>query len=140
MRRRSRAIAVMGGVILAVTAALAALLIRDWSGLTGWALGAVLWTELVWFGGALLVERYAGRTEPVFLRAGLYPLLTLYAGVNLPVSLLFLALFKTWYRPFLVVELLLTAALLLGIVPVVTAARGVHGEKIGEKFSEGESE
>lgn len=102
------------------------LCIDDWSGLTGWAFSAMFLTEILYFGGMILVERIAEKTEQIITRSALYVLLTAYAVINILVSIIYIAFFKQANTSFVIVEVILLAIIAIAAVVSLAASKGIH--------------
>lgn len=126
MNRQNITISIAGVIILLVTITISTLCIDDWSGLTGWAFATMLWSELLFFAGLVFVEWVAARTEQIITRTALYTLLSAYAIVNIPVSIIYLAFFKEAATSFIIVEVVLLAVVAIAVVATLTISKSVH--------------
>jgi hypothetical protein len=126
MKRRSITISIIGVITLIVTIIISTLCIADWSGLTVLAFSTIIWTEVVFFGGMVLVEWAAERTEQVFTRSALYVLFSAYAVINIPVSILYIAFLKQARTSFVIVEVVLLAVIAIIMVVSLSASKRVY--------------
>ena len=126
MNRRSIIIFICGVITLSATIMISMTCIDDWSGLTGWAFSAMLWSEIFFFGGLVFAEWAAGKGEQIMIRAALYVLLSGYVTVNIPVSVLFIAFFKKATTAFTVIEVILFAVVFIAVVVTLAAGRSVR--------------
>ena len=126
MNRRSKAILLSGVILFIATAALLLLCINDWSGLTKLASSTILWSEIAFFGGLLLVERVSQKTEQVITRSSVYFLLSAYAVINILVSIVYIAFFKQSFTSFLVFQIVLFAVVAVAILIFLTASRSIY--------------
>ncbi len=126
MNRRSMTISFSGVIILIVTVIITTLYVDDWPMLTIGAFIMLLLTEILFFGGLILVERIAERSEQIITRSTLYTLLSAYLVVNVPVSILYMAFLKEASTSFMIIEVVLLAILAIGIVVSLTASKGIH--------------
>ena len=114
MNRRSMTISFSGVIILIVTVIITTLYVDDWPMLTIGAFIMLLLTEILFFGGLILVERIAERSEQIITRSTLYTLLSAYLVVNVPVSILYMAFLKEASTSFMIIEVVLLAILAIG--------------------------
>lgn len=126
MNRRAIAISISGVIILFATIIISVLCIDDWSGLTGWAFGVMLWSEIVFFGGLVLVEWAAEKTEQIIIRSSIYALISAYTAVNIPVSVLYIAFFKEAIISFAIIEIVLLSIIVIAISVFLAASNGVR--------------
>lgn len=119
MNRRSKAILLSGLIVIAATIFITLLCINEWSDLKKYAFSAIIWSEIVFFGGFIFVEWASKRTEQIIIRSGLYTLISAYAAINIIFSIIFsiitIAFFDKAVTLFMVVE-----AILFSIAAVVS--------------------
>lgn len=126
MNRRSITILISGIITLFVTIVIAALCIDDWSGLTGWAFSSMLLSEIILFGGFIFVERIAERTEQIITRSALYVLFSVYAIINIPVSVLYIAFFKEATTSFVIIEVILLAVVIIAVLICLVTSKSIN--------------
>lgn len=126
MKRRSITISISGLITLIATIITFTLCIDDWSGLTGWAFSTMLLTEVIFFGGLVLVERVAERTEQIIARSTLYALLSAYAVINIPVSIIYMAFFKAANTSFAVFEVILLSIFVIAVVVSLATSKSIR--------------
>ena len=126
MKRRSITISISGVIVLLATIIISAICIDDWSGLTGWAFSAILWSEIIFFCGLVFVEWIAERTEQIITRASLYVILSAYAIINIPGSILYIAFYKDACTSFAVVEVALLSLAAVAIVVSLATSKSIR--------------
>ena len=126
MKRRSISISISGVITLIATIIISTLCIDDWTGLTGWAFSTLLLTEILSFGGLVLVEWIAERTEQIIIRSTLYVLLSAYAVINIPISIIYMALLKEADTSFVIVEVVLLSIVAIAIVVSLTTSKSIR--------------
>lgn len=126
MNRRSITISICGAITLLATIMIGILCIKDWSGLTGWTFCAMLWSELVFFGGLVFTEWAAAKTEQIITRSALYVLLSGYAIINIFVSILFTSLFPEATAAFAGIKIGLLALFAIAVVVSLTASKSIR--------------
>lgn len=115
MNRRSKAILLSGLIVIAATIFITLLCINEWSDLKKYAFSAIIWSEIVFFGGFIFVEWASKRTEQIIIRSGLYTLISAYAAINIIFSIITIAFLDKTVTLFMVVE-----AILFSIAAVVS--------------------
>lgn len=125
MNRRSKALALSGILVLALSIALALLTIRRWDGLMITAFLFILWAELVFFGGLIAVEAMAGSTAEALFRAGDGAVIAVYSGLSLIVSFLFLFSGSRSVVPLISIQLILLVGRIILFFVVRSVGKGV---------------
>ncbi len=126
MNRRSKTAFAVGTIAVVATIAISVICVDSWTGLTGWAFAAMLWSEILFFGGLIFVEWIAGRTQQIMTRSALYVLLSAYAIVNIPICIAHMVFFKEGAASFAVIEMILLAAAAIAILIFLSASKSVH--------------
>lgn len=126
MSRRNKTIVAVGLIVLMATVIIATLCIDDWSGITGWAFGTMLWSEIAFFGGLMFVEWIAEKSEQIITRSTLYTLLSLYAFINIFISILYISAFKEATTSFVIIQVILFAVTAITILVSLTVSRSVY--------------
>lgn len=91
MNRRSKAILLSGLIVIAATIFITLLCINEWSDLKKYAFSAIIWSEIIFFGGFIFVEWASKRTEQIIIRSGIYTLISAYAAINIIFSIITIA-------------------------------------------------
>ena len=82
MNKRSITALIIGIIVLFSTITISILCIRDWSGLTMGAFITILWSEIVFFAGLVIVELISVKNKQIIIRSTYYVFLTLYLIIN----------------------------------------------------------
>lgn len=126
MNRRSKTILVSGVISLVATIIVLLICINEWSGLTGWAFFAMLWSEVVLFGGLVFVEWLAEKSEQIITRLSLYVIITAYAVINFLISIFYMTVAKEATTSFTVIQVVILAVASVGIVISLAASKAVQ--------------
>ena len=126
MNTRCKAILICGIITLLATSIISSLCISDWEGVTKWAFTAILWSEIVLFGGILFVERISQRTEQIITRVLLYTIISLYSVLNLLVSAIYIASFKDGSTSFTIIQVAMFAVATISFVISIVASKAVR--------------
>lgn len=126
MNTRCKAILICGIITLLATSIISSLCISDWEGVTKWAFTAILWSEIVLFGGILFVERISQRTEQIITRVLLYTIISLYSVLNLLVSAIYIASFKDGSTSFTIIQVAMFAVATISFVISIVASKAVQ--------------
>ncbi len=125
MNRRN-AISICGIITFIATIILSKMCIDDWSGLTKWAFGTILGSEIVFFSGLLFAEYISQKTEQIITRVALYVLLSAYMLINVAVSVVFITSYKDENTSFVNTEVIIHALLFIAIIVFLTAGRSIY--------------
>ena len=109
MTLRVKVLHLSGMVILIATLLIVLINTRDWSGITAAAFLFMLWSEIVLFGGLIMIERLAARTSQILLRAGGGITVAAYSVITFVVSLVYMLSFKEAARSFFTLQFILLA-------------------------------
>lgn len=126
MNRRSKAILISGVIALLATIIITVLCIDNWSGLTGWAFIAMLWSVVVFFGGLIFVECISEKTVQIVTRSALYTVISAYSVINFCISFLFMILFKENNISFAVIQAVLLTVAAIIIIISLAASKGIQ--------------
>ena len=126
MNTRCKAILICGVITFLATGIISFLCINDWSGVTPWACTAILWSEIVLFGGLLFVEWVSKGTQQIITRSLLYTIIATYTVINFLVSILYINLLKDGNTSFTIIQIALFAAAAVGIVISITVSKAVR--------------
>lgn len=126
MNRRNRTILISGVMMLLATIMISLFCMKDWSGLTGWAFAAMLWSEIVFFGGLIFTEWISERTEQVITRSMLYTVIFAYSVINFLVSVCYMTLLKEAGTSFTVIQIVLLVIAAIAIFISLTVSGGVQ--------------
>lgn len=126
MDRRSKTILLSGSIAFIATIVISILCIDDWSGLTGWAFGTMLWSEVVFISGLIFVEWVSEETEQIITKSALYAFISAYAVINILTSILYIACFKEAVTSFVVIQVALFAITAILIIVSLTTGKSVY--------------
>lgn len=126
MNRKSKTILIIGVVTLLATVIVSLICIGDWQGLTVWAFAAMLWSEVVFFGGLIFVEWLSQKTEQIIARSSLYTVIAAYAVINFLISIFYMTLLKESNTSFAIVQIVMFAVAAVCIVIALAISKNVH--------------
>ncbi len=126
MNLRAKTLTICGFVGILATIIISSLCISDWSGITKGAFAAVLWSEIVFFGGLVFVEWISTRTNQIMTRASLYAIITIYALINIIISFIYIGLFKESTTSFAIIQVILFALAAISIAISLAASKSVQ--------------
>lgn len=123
MYRRSIIILISGAITLMASIIIFLLSIKDWSGVTSLAVVAIVWSELVFFGGLTFVEWISKKVEQLIIRPSMYFIIAVYTGINILISILYMMLFKWFVIRFIIIEIaLLVIAIIFTLISILSAS------------------
>lgn len=123
MYRRSIIILISGAITLMASIIIFLLSIKDWSGVTSLAVVAIVWSELVFFGGLTFVEWISKNVEQLIIRPSMYFIIAVYTGINILISILYMMLFKWFVIRFIIIEIaLLVIAIIFTLISILSAS------------------
>ena len=126
MSTRYRVILISGIITLLATVIISCLCIADWNGVTPWAFTAILWAEIVFFGGLLFVEWESKKTDQIITRSLLYTIIAAYTIINFLVSILYIVLFKESHTSFAIIQIALFSISAISIAISMAASKAVR--------------
>lgn len=126
MKTRKNSILISACITFIATILITIFCVNDWSGITPLAFSMILWSELVFFGGLIIIEKVSDTTEQIISRSTLSTLFSSYFIVNVIFSIVCIVLFKESITTFAVIEILLFAILAIGIVASLAISKGVY--------------
>lgn len=126
MKTRKTSIIISAVITFLATIIIATFCINDWVGITPWAFGMILWSEIVFFGGLILLENVSKGTEQLISRSVISTLLSCYLIANVCSSIVFIAFFNEYTEVFVVLEVLFFVILAIGVVVALAASKGVY--------------
>ena len=123
MYRRSIIILISGAITLMASIIIFLLSIKDWSGVTSLAVVAIVWSELVFFGGLTFVEWISKKVEQLIIRPSMYFIIAVYTGINILISILYMMLFKWFVIHFIIIEIaLLVISIIFTLISILSAS------------------
>ena len=128
--RRTKTISVSGILLFLLTIVLFFLLTNDRILITWLGLGFMLFAELVFFGGLILIETASANLSQITARAGGYVVLSIYSLGAVIVSLVFMLIKPETASVFWSIQsvLLVIAGILLLVI--MTSAKSIHEKDI----------
>lgn len=125
MYRRSKTILISGIITIIATIIILLLFIKDWPGVTGLAVAAIIWSEMAFFGGLIFVEWLSKKCEQIIVRSAVYFIILAYSSINILISIIFMMVLKWFTNSFIVIELVLLTISIIMLLVSVTAGSSI---------------
>lgn len=126
MNRYSKALLISGIITVVISVIVLFLCINDWSGLTPLAAVFIIWAQIVFFGGLIFQQKIRTQTEQLVLQASFIPLLTIYSFICGVLSVLFLIRFKSEWKYFVSIQLILAGIIATLLIALYSASKAIR--------------
>lgn len=126
MKTRKISLLISAIITFLATVIITSFCVSDWSGVTPWAFSMILFSEIVFFGGLILLERASEGTAQVITRSIISTLLFSYLIVNVIFSTICIVFFKESNKTFVVLEVIFVAILAIGVVVSLVASKSIY--------------
>ncbi|AMJ40448.1 hypothetical protein [Anaerotignum propionicum] len=126
MNRYSKALLISGIITVVISVIVLLLCIYDWSGLTPLAAVFIIWAQIVFFGGLIFQQKIRTQTEQLVLQASFIPLLTIYSFICGVLSVLFLIRFKSEWKYFVSIQLILAGIISTLLIALYSASKAIR--------------
>ncbi|HBF65795.1 MAG TPA: hypothetical protein DDW34_08710 [Clostridium sp.] len=126
MNRYSKALLISGIITVVISVIVLFLCINDWSGFTPLAAVFIIWAQIVFFGGLIFQQKIRTQTEQLVLQASFIPLLTIYSFICGVLSVLFLIRFKSEWKYFVSIQLILAGIIATLLIALYSASKAIR--------------
>ncbi|GAB6109497.1 hypothetical protein [Fusibacter bizertensis] len=132
MNTKNKAFLISGTIILMLTIIISLLSINNWTGISVVAFTTILWAEVVFFGGMILLDKILKNHEKIMFIVPYILIISSYSVLAILTSIVFIALLKTALSLFFIIQLILIATAGIALTIFISASKvvGSSNEKI----------
>lgn len=132
MNTKDKAFLISGTIILMLTIIVSVVSINHWNGLSIAAFMVIIWAEVVFFGGMVLLDRIRKKDEKLMLTVSYSLILSSYSVLAIIISIVFIILLKSALSLFLIIQVILIAIMGISLTVFITASKlvGDSNDKI----------